>query len=294
MSQKRWISKKVLKIPRKDGTNIHVEVRGDKGPWVFLFNGIVCHRSSWARQLEVLPKNHRLVYMDYAGHGATSAPKWRYKQTFTDVLVNDVLLVCKELKIKKMKALSHSFGSVVMFKTYLEKPSLFSSAVCIGGFVEKPLSAIKGVSSKNWVQAIEFLELCHTSQPEVFGIATKALLNNPIITLVSGLSGGFNLGRTNPSVYQSYFQGITCVDLDFVFPLFKELMSIKIKDLNKIKMPVLVLSGSRDLFTSKSQQKKLASKLPKSTYVEVLGGSHCLHLENRLSVDHLIQDFFCG
>lgn len=284
------ILKKIFKIKRKDGTQIHVEVRGRKGPIVVLFNGIVCHSPSWSAQLEKLPKNHRVVYMDYAGHGKTAAPLSLSGRNHTEVLVDDALLVCQKLKLKAIHAISHSYGSIILFNAYIKKPQLFASIICIGGFTEKPLLKIP-LKPHQWLQMLEYIELLQYTQPSFFKALLKGLLTSPLATIVAGLAGGFNLRKTESSIYFHYFNGIDCIDFNFVIPLFKEMMSVKFTQAKNIKVPTLIFAGSKDFFITRRQQQQLAKKIPFTQYVEVFEGSHCLHLEHSPYIENLIEEF---
>ena len=58
----------------RDGVSIFYEARGD-GPAILLSHGYGATSQMWARQLELLARDHRLIVWDMRGHGQTDSPE---------------------------------------------------------------------------------------------------------------------------------------------------------------------------------------------------------------------------
>ena len=56
-----------------NGVRIHYLVSGE-GPTVTLLHGYTGSHQDWARQIPLLAQKHRVVALDYRGHGKSEAP----------------------------------------------------------------------------------------------------------------------------------------------------------------------------------------------------------------------------
>src|SRR5215204_2635898 len=57
-----------------DGSAIHSSSTG-AGPTIVFVHGWTCDESSWAGQVPVFAKDHRVITVDLPGHGRSGSPK---------------------------------------------------------------------------------------------------------------------------------------------------------------------------------------------------------------------------
>lgn len=97
-------------VEAKDGARIVYDVRGNGKTALVFVHCWSCDRTFWRNQTEVFAKQYRVVTLDLAGHGESSAnlSKWTVLG-----LAEDVRAVADRLHLKRIILVGHSMGGPV-------------------------------------------------------------------------------------------------------------------------------------------------------------------------------------
>lgn len=120
------------------GVRIRYDVVGEGRPLVLL-HGLWCDRSWWteAGYVDELRSDHRLVYMDVRGHGASDKPHEPAGYT-GDNLVGDVLAVADAEGFDKFSIWGHSYGGWMAWMTAAAVPERVPAIVTTGEWDPRP------------------------------------------------------------------------------------------------------------------------------------------------------------
>jgi 3-oxoadipate enol-lactonase len=102
---------------------IFYQVAGD-GPTVLLVHAGVCDARMWARQVEDLRTDHRVITLDLQGHGETPLTPG-----VKCVDAQDVLDVLDELGVESTQVVGSSYGAYVVLQAASKQPERFSRLV---------------------------------------------------------------------------------------------------------------------------------------------------------------------
>ena len=113
-----------------------------EGPDVLLVHGITGNLAVWMLSglVQKLAKQFRVTAFDMRGHGYSDTPESNY--TSSD-MADDLDAVCKELSIKDVRLLGHSFGAVVTLHAASKYSNLVKGVILSDPFVP----ALRGLQS---------------------------------------------------------------------------------------------------------------------------------------------------
>ena len=256
-----------------NGDSIHYIDAGNGVPVVFVHGALSDYRT-WRNEIDTFAKNHRVI--SYSRRYA-----WPNQQKIIDSSkhsyashVKDLAELIKALKLEPAHLVGHSSGAFIAMLTGMEHPELVRSLI-LG---EPPVLSLMGYTSQNGV--IPFPELA------------EAFMNNePEKAARMFLAAGID---------STYFSRISQLDREIIMANPQELRAIAFgtdfkpnitcKDLEKIKIPVLLLGGDKsgfDGFYSTKMEPCLSNKekaiLPNTT--------HGLEIENPSEFNKIVLGF---
>lgn len=273
-----------------DGTPIYYEVRGQGEPLVLVY-GIACLMNHWHYQSEYFSKNYQVITFDLRGHQKSNPVN---KDNLTmDALAQDITGLLRHLQISKAHFAGHSFGAPLLLKLYDTAPELFLSMCFINGFAKNP---IKGMFGLDVVEPFfYFVKNQYSQQPDLWNSLWKTAVDNPMAMYLSALAGGFNLRVTHFKDIEVYARGVARMNLEIFMALFEELMRYDgTSVLSQIEVPVLVISGEKDMVTPLKFQQDFKDQIKHSEMVVVPYGSHCTQLDfpdyTNLKIEKFLND----
>jgi len=101
---------KVSSVNSADGSSITYGVRGKEGVTIVFVHCWTCNHEFWRPQIEYFSKNHQVVWLDLAGHGASTSNRQEYTMS---AFGEDVAAVVNEIDGDNVILVGHSMGGPV-------------------------------------------------------------------------------------------------------------------------------------------------------------------------------------
>lgn len=109
-----------------DKGELHYEVFGDKGPWLFFVSGLGGHGAFWANQVEYFKANYRVVIHDHRGYGQSTGGS--AKSGVTEAC-HDLRQLFDHLSVKEAILVGHSMGGMIAQEFAIKYPDLLKGLV---------------------------------------------------------------------------------------------------------------------------------------------------------------------
>tara|TARA_R110001592_G_scaffold307299_3_gene581079 strand:- start:115150 stop:115950 length:801 start_codon:yes stop_codon:yes gene_type:complete len=228
-------------------------------PTLLLCNGIGQNSSYWAEIKYLFKDDFSFLEFDFPNQGQSSHTR---KPLATNDYAQVIIDLCAELNIASCIGIGNAFGGLVIKLAYQIHPSLFSKIVLISCFAQRNKRMSRyAENTKSIVESIveeqDFLKLfgqdwLDKSFIEMFG---SEYLNT----------------RSNQKKSERYFKGI----LSMMNSLQDNESNLS-SEVEKIKIPVLVVQGNLDQIIPPSNGIELTEKLAKGQYAEIKNGKHIL------------------
>ncbi|WP_024514631.1 alpha/beta fold hydrolase [Bradyrhizobium sp. Tv2a-2] len=247
------------------------EAAGEAGlpPLVFL-HGIGGAARAWRTQLEAFGERYRAVAWDMPGYGGSS-PLARVSIATLAEALQDFL---SDIGAVKPILVGHSIGGMIVQQWLVNNPR------SAGAVVLAQTSPAFGKADGDWQKSFVEARLGPLDRGE--SMASLAP------TLVSELVGadpdpdGMELARDcMASVPEASYRACMLALLGFD----------QRQALKDIKVPTLVLSGSKDKNAPAPMMAKMASFIPSANYVELDGAGHLVNLERPLAFNAALDQF---
>jgi 3-oxoadipate enol-lactonase len=257
-------------LTTKDG-RFGYEAAGDasKPPLVFL-HGIGGAARVWRGQLDAFGDRYRAVAWDMPGYGGSAA----LPNVSIPALANALKDFLGLVGATKPVIVGHSIGGMIVQQLLTHDPIIAESVVLA------QTSPAFGKPDGDWQK--EFLDA------RLGPLDRGETMTSLAPTLVADLVGdepdpaGIELARAcMASVPEASYRAMMTSMLGFDLR----------KSLGQIKIPALVISGTKDKNAPAPMVKKMASFIPNATYVELEGVGHLVALEQPAEFNAVLDDF---
>lgn len=273
----------------RDGVRLFYSVEGPKNapPLVFCY-GLVCSKLQWKYQMEHFKATHRVIYMDYRGHGQSDKPENPSTVTI-ESCARDLLDLFNELNIASAPVLGHSLGVNIILDLYRIAPKRVSALVLANGTPKDPFETM---FHHNFLQVIfPGIRRAQALFPDLLQKFWASQGTNPINQEFIALAG-FNPKYAKREDINEYLRITSTVDLDVFLHLLGDFMKYDATPwLHEVKAPTLVITGERDLITPPKNQRIFAQLIPYSELCIISEGSHCPQMEKPELVSGIIRNF---
>jgi pimeloyl-ACP methyl ester carboxylesterase len=273
----------------RDGVRLFYSAEGPRtGTPLFFCYGLVCSKLQWKYQMEHFAKSHRVIYMDYRGHGQSDRPEDASTVTIENC-ARDLLDLLDELEIPQAAVLGHSLGVNIILDLYRLAPKRVKALVLANGTPKDPFETM---FHHNFIQV--FFPLVQKAQKLFPGPLQKFWASqgtNPINQEFIA-HAGFNPKYAKREDINEYLRLTSTVDLDVFMNLIGDFIRYDATAwLHEVKAPTLVLAGERDLITPPKNQRVFAELIPYSELCVIKEGSHCSQMEKPELVNGIIERF---
>jgi pimeloyl-ACP methyl ester carboxylesterase len=121
-----------MEILRKDGIALGYEDTKTDQPSLVLLHGCGFDHASLTYQAQFFAESHRVISIDFRGHGISDAPENDYTMRS---LADDVMWLCTKLSVSKPLIVGHSMGGNVALEVSARYPDFPSAIVMIDSCV---------------------------------------------------------------------------------------------------------------------------------------------------------------
>jgi len=271
----------------RDGVHLHYLEAGAEhhGSVLLILPGWTSAASLYRAQLEELGRTHRVLALDYRGHGGSEKPEHGYR---VSRLAADVRELIQSLGLNDMVLLGHSAGCAVIW-SYVD---LFGEDGLRGLiFFDQMLARVR---RKEWSEGEARRYGTEVTGDEVLGQAAMVAdpANRPVICK-------FIESMVTPSCPREIVDRI--VEYHYLVPrtaaaelLLSVSFSFYLDVLSRITVPTLCLGGAAS-HINREVMPFIASRLPHGR-VEMIaedeGGSHYAFLENPVLFNAKVRHFW--
>ena len=98
-------------VPSADGSPIVYGVQGQGEPTLVFVHCWTCNHGFWDAQIDALSRDHRVVWLDLAGHGESGSHRTRYTMA---AFGEDVAAVADAVGARRVVLVGHSMGGPVV------------------------------------------------------------------------------------------------------------------------------------------------------------------------------------
>ena len=267
-----------------DGTELAAfEVGGGSGPTLVLCNGLGGNIQAWKFLIDDFGPHHRIVSWDYRGlyQSGPAAPGTGYD---IETQVEDLRAVLDHFAIDRAVFLGWSMGVQVSFEAWRRLPEKILGLVLINGTYGSPLATafspvLKDSPLKAMIPAIArgMESVAHLAEP--FQPAAKKVTKTKLALRVVK-----SLGMVSDALDEGMFLTLASEVAGLHMPRYmatlNALANHSAQDLlATITVPVLVVTGDRDVLTPVTQSREMVARIPGAELLVIPSGTHYTPLE---------------
>jgi pimeloyl-ACP methyl ester carboxylesterase len=247
-----------------NGINLYYESTGNGYPLVFT-HGFSASHLMWKAQ-EPMAKEYRLITYDARGHGETDSPP-SADQYSADIAVEDLFQLTQQLGIRKAVFGGLSMGGYISLRFYLKHPDMASALIIMDtgpGYRNPARMAEWNRSREDMAQRLEKEGISVlVAQAQSEGRREISLKQNPV--------GMAHMSRKVVAQHDSWV----------------------IENLDKIKVPSLILVGEKDMAFLQAAD-YMAKTIPGAKKFVVPNAGHAANIDNADFFNARILEFLHG
>ena len=256
-----------------DGTHIAYRTVGEGGPAIIVCPGVFTTYMFFHYLKDYFSPRHKMIFWDYRGHPDSDMPKDICSFTIENC-AKDLKAVMDDAGVKEAILIGFSMGVMTVLEFYKHHPGRVLGIVPINGPYGHVFSEKERVE-KTITGALEFM----SDNPwlvEWFRPVIVLPINIPIAKRV----------ELNPTMGADeemtlYFEYVTKMDWHLGFKALAAMSSYDGEDiLDRVKVPTLLISGTKDSWTPKRIADEMHRRIKGSEYTKIPGGSHATPAEN--------------
>ena len=239
----------------------NVTVSG-QGPRVMVFaHGFGCDQNMWRFVAPAFERSYRTVLFDHVGAGGSDLAAYdRNRYGTLEGYADDVLEICRELRLERAVFVGHSVSAMVGVLAAIKEPERFDKLVLIGPCYINDGEYAGGFSREDILQLLEslddnYLGWSSTMAPVIMGNPDRPELGTELTN---------SFCRMDPDIAKQ-FAKVT-------------FLSDHRADLPKVKTPSLVLQCSNDVIAAEAVGEYVYRRLPHGQLVRLKATGHCPNL----------------
>ena len=268
---------------------IHYQVAGGGDTQLVLLHGNFASWRWWQPVLTGLPAHYRAYLPDMRGCGDSERPGFGHN---IEMLVNDVHAFVSSLDLGPVHLVGHSLGGAVALQFALDHPELVQSLVLVAPPPAEGQSVVRrGNSLTHW--AWRLFDIDRETSAISLGLtfrllrhlgANRALLRNALMRLAPTLTYDrafitlvSDAARMAPEAVVGHIQTLDSWNVE--------------AELHRVRLPVLVLAGGRDVLVFPDALERLSAALRRGRMVVWPDVGHAIQLEQPDRFVTLIREF---
>ena len=242
---------------RVHGLNMYYEVHGQGRAVVLLHGGMNTIETSFAKQIRTLAQKHRVIAIEQMAHGHTHDVPGR-PLTY-EAMAADTAALLIQLGIRNADLIGWSDGGQIALRLAFTHPELIRRVIASGvGFGATPAVA------KDLGPAKDFGKLAAGWFPEGYAAYKRVSPDGPDHWQIVAVKGRAMWSAPN--------------------------WGFRATDLAKIKLPVLIVAGDRDL-VSLEETNRMVSAIPRAQLLILPGTGHTTFQDRPAWLNPILLDF---
>ena len=249
-----------------------------KGPAVILIHGLGLRSESWIEQIKILKKNYTIYSLDLPGHGQ-SKPLSQKKLTLKG-FCSEITKFIKLLNIYKPIMIGHSLGALITIEIAGNNPKILKSGIAISSVYKRSKEALRKVQKR---------------AKEINENPNEEILVNKLVERWFG-----NLKSLKMNNHAKFIKKLLLLNKNNNFEgyanaydLFSKLDGNSTKTVKNIKVPMLYVTGEKDLNSTPSMSKILA-KINDQNYAIIKGARHVVPVTHSKKCNFHLINFIKG
>ena len=250
-----------------DDVSLHYDVWGTDGPRVVLLHGWGCSGSTMAPVVRALEADHRVLSLDFPGHGSSDRPPepWGVPE-YSECLFS----LLRQLDFLPCAVVAHSFGCRVACYLASEDSSLFTRMVWTGAAGLKALASEDSQRRSAQYQKEKALVASLEKLPGMKGVGQN--LREKLVQKY----GSADYKALDPEMRQT----------------FNRIIGLDLRDrYAQIHCPVLLIWGEKDTATPLWMGQEMEKLIPDAGLILFEGCSHFAFLEQNGRFNTIIRSF---
>lgn len=253
-----------------------------------LCDGLACdgyiYRYLWDDLAELMPVAH----FHYRGHGRSGLPV-NLDQLDVPAHASDMNAVRAHLGDPEVVLVGHSLGTQVCLEAYRAQPERVKALVLLCGSFGRITHTFKGS------------DVLFNVLPNIQGFAERhprllkalwARVPVRVALKVGVMTGDIDPAKVREADVEPYFRHAVHVDFQLFVRMLRAAGEHSAEDLLPlVRVPTLVVAGSKDTFTPPEVSIAMAESIPGARLELVPGGSHILPLEERERLKEVLRAF---
>ncbi len=270
-----------------DGTRLCVYDTRDGEVTAVLSNGLGGDINAWTPLLEHFAGRMRFISWDYRGLYKSEKPKTGFYKI--EHHAKDLKFILDHLGVEKAIFFGWSMGVQLNFEFYKMEQYRFIALIQINGVWGKPFrKAFYGVFPDSFWNL--FFVFMQDGMRVLFPLARQLTKRSILLRLAHRL-GLFTMGRYDHIAKELVLSWLS-LDMREYVKNFRALGEHDAEDiLSRIRVPTLIIYGTRDLFTPAKFAADMATRIPKAELFEIENGSHYTPLEFPDKVNEAVETF---
>jgi len=257
-----------------DNLDLYYEIHGNQNsPEILVFlNGLTQSTLSWLFVIPAFKENYKIILLDFIFQGNSS--KNSSPRDFNDH-AKDVITLLDHEKINKANIIGLSYGSLVAQHLAVNYPERMNKVVLLSTFAHKtPMFEMIETSWWNALDKGGYSLLFDTMMPYVL---SDEYFDNPIIPIAALKASKEDMNNNVQSIFS-------------LMKATKERDDYR-HELKKIKCPVLIIQGEKDLLLPVYYAKEVNKNIYGSELNVIKHAGHTLNLERVPEVCRLMFAF---
>jgi pimeloyl-ACP methyl ester carboxylesterase len=247
-----------------EGIEIHYEEAGSGQPVFLLMHGFAASTFSWRGVISPLSETGRAVAYDRPAFGLTARPmEWNGRNPYaSETQPHLAVALIDALEVDQAILVGNSAGGTVAVQTALEYPDRVQALVLVS-------PALYGSGSPSWIRP--FL---NTPQLNHLGPLIARSFESRGLELAA--SAWHDPDLLTPEIYEGYTRPLQAENWDrALWELTRASRIINLPEqLERLALPVLVISGDDDRIVSIEDSRRAAEEIPGAYLVELESCGH--------------------
>jgi sigma-B regulation protein RsbQ len=258
--------------------NVQISGRPDGQPLLFA-HGFGCDHHMWRHVAPRFENDFQVILFDHVGAGGSDIASYdpdRYDSL--TAYADDVLAICRELRLEEVVFVGHSVSSMIGVLAALVEPDRFAKLVLVGPsprYIDDP-PYVGGFSEADIAELLDSLESNYLGWSSAMAPVIMGNPDHP--ELGAELTESFC--RTDPQIARQFAR--------------TTFLSDNRADLSRLTVPTLVLQCSQDVIAPLEVGQFVAHAIPDSHFLLLAATGHCPNLSAPDETAAAIADFVRG